>query len=180
MLLKIFLESVQLAFIHGRARCDPYPLKEFFMKHLISTKSLAAVALALGAFAAASSAHAGSDVHFSIGVQTPGVFVQPAPVYVQPQPFYAPAPSYYQRYGDGRRNDGQHWQRRGPYGDADRDGIANIYDRGGPRNQWRQARPYGPYGDLDRDGIMNQQDRDRDGDGVRNRYDRLPNNPYRR
>lgn len=179
MLLKIFLDSVQPAFIHGRARCDAYQLQEFFMKHLISTKSLAAVAFALGAFAAASSAHSRSDVHFSIGVQVPGVFVQPAPVYVQPLPYYTPAPDYDRRYGDGRRHDGQHWQRRGPYGDHDRDGIANIYDSGGPRNQWRQARLYGPYGDLDRDGIMNQQDRDRDGDGVRNRYDRLPDNPYR-
>jgi len=46
------------------------------MKHLISTKSLAAVAVALSAFAAASSAQARSDVQFSIGVQVPGVFVQ--------------------------------------------------------------------------------------------------------
>jgi len=150
------------------------------MKHLISAKSLAAVAIVLGAFAAASLAHARGDVQFSIGVQVPGVFVQPAPVYVQPLSFYAPAPNYYRRYGDGQRNDGQHWQRRGPYGDHGRGGIANTYDPGGPRDQWRQARLYGPYGDLDRDGIVNQQDRDRDGDGVRNRYDRLPNNPYRR
>ena len=149
------------------------------MKHFTSAKSLAAVAVALAAFAVAQSAHARSDVQFSIGVQVPGAYLQPAPVYVQPQPFYAPAPSYYQRYGDGRHNDGQHWQRRGSYGDHDRDGMVNIYDQGRPRNQWRQARLYGPYGDLDRDGVMNQQDRDRDGDGVRNRYDRLPDNPYR-
>ena len=150
------------------------------MKHLISSKSLAAVAVALAAFAAAQSAHARSDVQFSIGVQVPGAYVQPAPIYVQPRPFYTPAPNYYRRHDDGRRYYGQHWQHRGPYGDSDRDGIANIYEQGSPRNQGRQARLYGPYGDLDRDGIMNQQDRDRDGDGVRNRYDRLPDNPYRR
>jgi hypothetical protein len=150
------------------------------MKHLISIKSLAVVAVAMGAFAVASSAHARSDVYFSIGVQVPGVYVQPVPVYVQPWSFYTPAPSYYQRYDEGRRYEGQHWQRRGPYGDRDRDGIANIHDSGSQRNQWRQARLQGPYGDLDRDGIRNQQDRDRDGDGVRNRYDRLPDNPYRR
>lgn len=150
------------------------------MKHLIATKSLAAVAVALGVFAVAQSAHARSDVQFSIGVQVPGAYVQPAPVYMQPRPFYTPAPNYYRRHDDGRRYDGQHWQRRGPYGDHDRDGIANIYDQGRPRNQGRQARLDGPYGDLDRDGVMNQQDRDRDGDGVRNRYDRLPDNPYRR
>ena len=158
------------------------------MKHLIS-RSLAAVVVTLGAFAAASSAHARSDVYFSIGVQEPRVFVQPPPLYVQPQPYYRVGPDYDRRYNDQRYNDrrysddrhhdGQHWQRRGPYGDRDHDGIANIYDPGGPRNQWRQARRYGPYGDLDRDGIMNQHDRDRDGDGVRNRYDRIPDNPYR-
>jgi hypothetical protein len=150
------------------------------MKRLISTKLFATVAVALGAFAAASVAHAGSDVYFSIGVQSPGVYVQPAPVYVQPrpvyvapQPYYLPAPRHHGRY------DRQYWERRGPYGDRDHDGIANVYDRDSARNPWRQPRNYGPYGDLDRDGIRNQYDRDRDGDGVRNRYDRLPDNPYR-
>jgi len=33
---------------------------------------------------------------------------------------------------------------------------------------------YGPYGDLDRDGIQNRFDKDRDGDGVRNNRDRRP------
>lgn len=156
------------------------------MKHLISTQSLAAIALTLGAFAAASSAHARSDVTFSIGVQVPGVYlqsapvyVQPVPMYVQPGPIYMPAPGYYGRHDNGRRHDGQQWQ-RGPYGDRDHNGIANVYDSGGPRNQWRQSRLYGPYGDLDGDGIRNQWDRDIDGDGVRNRYDRQPINPNRR
>lgn len=146
------------------------------MKHLISTKSLAAVAVALSAIVAASSAYARSDVYFSIGLQVPGVYVQPAPVYVQPRQYYAPAPnfyvpapSYYQRHDNGRRYGQQKWQRNGPYGDRDRDGIANIHDSGNQRNQWRQARLQGPSGD-----------RDRDGDGVRNRYDRAPNNPNRR
>jgi len=35
------------------------------------------------------------------------------------------------------------------------------------------------YGDRDRDGVPNRYDRDRDNDGVPNRYDRSPNNPYR-
>lgn len=134
------------------------------MKHLISTKSLAVVAVAISAFAAASSVHARSDVYFSIGVQVPGVYVQPAPVYVQPRQFYAPAPTYYapapifyapaptyyQRYDNGRHYGAQNWQRRGPNGDRDRDGIKNRHDR------------------------------DRDGDGVRNRYDRVQNHPGRR
>jgi hypothetical protein len=33
--------------------------------------------------------------------------------------------------------------------------------------------------DQDRDGIPNRFDRDRDGDGVSNRRDDRPNNPYR-
>lgn len=73
---------------------------------------------------------------------------------------------------------GNNWERRGPYGDRDRDGIANRYDPDSPRNQ-RYARRFGPYGDLDRDGIINRDDRDRDGDGVRNRYDQFPNDPDR-
>jgi hypothetical protein len=35
------------------------------------------------------------------------------------------------------------------------------------------------YRDRDRDGIPNRYDRDRDGDGVPNRADRYPNNPRR-
>jgi hypothetical protein len=143
------------------------PTQGVFLKHLISTQSLAAIALTLGAFAAASSAHARSDVTFSVGVQVPGVYVQSAPVYVQPRPIYMPAPGNYGRYDDGRRYDGQHWQHHAPYGNRDRDGIANVYDSSGPRNQWHQAHLYGPYGDLDRDGVPN-------------RYDRAPNNPSRR
>lgn len=54
--LRIFHESVQRAFIYRRARCDSWQPREY----------------------------ARSDVHFSIGVQGPGVFVQPAPVNVQP------------------------------------------------------------------------------------------------
>jgi len=40
--------------------------------------------------------------------------------------------------------------------------------------------PPGAYGDRDRDGVPNRYDRDRDNDGVPNRYDRRPNDPYRR
>jgi hypothetical protein len=35
------------------------------------------------------------------------------------------------------------------------------------------------YRDRDRDGVPNRYDRDRDGDGVPNRADRAPNNPRR-
>jgi hypothetical protein len=122
------------------------------MKHLMSAKSFAAIAVALGAFVAASTARASSDVYVSIGFQVPGLYVQSVPVYVQPRPAYVymPAPVQYGRFDEGRHFGGHHWQGRGPYGDLDRDGVVNRYDR------------------------------DRDVDGVRNRYDRQPDNPYRR
>ena len=42
-------------------------------------------------------------------------------------------------------------------------------------------RDYGPpRRDRDDDGIPNRYDFDRDGDGVSNRFDWAPNNPYRR
>jgi hypothetical protein len=148
------------------------------MSHLFSTPSLAAIALTLGAFAAASSAHARSDVTFSVGVQVPGLYVQAAPAHVQPRPIYRPAPGHHGRFDEGQRHGRPNWQGRSPYGD--RDGIANVFERGGPRHQWQQSRLYGPYGDLDRDGIRNRWDRDVDGDGVRNRFDRVPTNPNRR
>ncbi len=148
------------------------------MKRLSTLKSFAAAAIVLGAFGAASAAHARSDVYFSIGLQSPGGYVQQAPVYsqpvysqpvysqeyvyVQPEPVYAPQrPAYVQpQYSRG-------WDRRGPYGDRDGDGIANVYDRDSHHYQRRHARLYGPYGDID-------------GDGVANRYDRFPYDPYRR
>jgi hypothetical protein len=70
-------------------------------------------------------------------------------------------------------------QSRGPYGDRDRDGIPNRYDRRDDRGAW---------GDRDHDGIPNAFDNrnnnrgpwgDKDHDGVPNRYDRNDNNPWR-
>lgn len=66
-----------------------------------------------------------------------------------------------------------------------------YYDRGNRWHGWRNSREHNWYRanyrgqyharhrDRDRDGIPNRFDRDRDGDGVPNRYDRRPNNPYR-
>lgn len=52
--------------------------------------------------------------------------------------------------------------------------VAVPYDSGRPP-------PRAGYADRDRDrdGIPNRYDRDRDNDGVPNRYDRRPDNPYR-
>jgi hypothetical protein len=133
----------------------------------MSPPSLAAIALTLSALAAASPAQAHSDVNFSVGVQVPGVYVQPAPVYVQPRQIYRPVPVRYERYDEGRRYDGPHWQHRGHFSDREREGFANVYESGGPRHQWYPSHRYGPNGDLDRDGVPS-------------RFDHAPGNPYRR
>jgi hypothetical protein len=129
------------------------------MKRLFSARPLAAAAIALGAIGAASVAHARSDVFLSIGI--PGGYVQPAPVYVQPQPVYVQPQAAY--YGHQQR----YVERRGPYGDEDRDGIANRWDRDYSGRNSHRAQRFGPYGDIDHDGVAN-------------RYDRFPQNPYRR
>ena len=121
------------------------------MNRLFSSKPLLAAAVAIGALGAATAAQARSDVVLSIGLNAPVGYVQPATVYVQPAPVYYgnTYPTYY---------------RNGAWGDADRDGIPNIYDR---YNNNRHHGARGPNGDADRDGVPN-------------RYDREPNNPYRR
>ena len=66
------------------------------MKLSLSTKYLAAAALAVAGFGAASAAHARSELYFSIGLQGAPVYVEPAPVYVQPRPVYVQPPVYEQ------------------------------------------------------------------------------------
>lgn len=86
------------------------------MTRLLSSRFVAAIAFAAALGGAASAAHAGGNVQFSIGVQLPAapvyvhappmygapmygapVYVQPAPVYVQPRPIYVqPRPVYVQ------------------------------------------------------------------------------------
>ncbi|HEX7890491.1 MAG TPA: hypothetical protein VF522_14105 [Ramlibacter sp.] len=127
------------------------------MNRITLAKPLLAGAIGLAALAAVPAAQARSDVQFSIGIGVPygyvqpaPVYVQPAPVYVQPQPVYVqpepvyvvPRPAYYdqgyyggQGYYNGYNRGYHHGHRRGPYGDADRDGVPNRYDR----------RPYDPY-----------------------------------
>jgi hypothetical protein len=71
-----------------------------------------------------------------------------------------------------------------------------IYERPGTYSRYRTSRyryfrngrwysnsntpRRGKYGDLDRDGIRNKWDRDRDGDGRRNKRDDHPSNRRRR
>ncbi|HSV79685.1 MAG TPA: PXPV repeat protein [Ramlibacter sp.] len=139
------------------------------MQRLFCAKPLLAAAVVIGGLAAASAAHARSDVYFSVGVGVPYGYVQPGPVYVQPQPVYVqPQPVYVQPqpiYYQGGYHQGH---RRGPWGDRDHDGVPNAYDR--------DNRHYGHYGH----GYRDYRYRDADRDGVPNRYDRAPHNPYYR
>ena len=54
----------------------------------LASRLLAASAIALGLFGAASAAQAHTDVRLSIGLGGLPLYAQPAPVYVQPQPVY--------------------------------------------------------------------------------------------
>ena len=137
------------------------------MKSLVSLRSLAAIAFVLGSVATASAAHARNDIQFSIGIQSPGVYVQPAPVYVQPRPVYVqPRPVYVQPSPVYVQPRPVFVQRHGPYGDRDRDGVPNIHDRDNRNGRHHHGRPDARA--------------DRDRDGVPNRYDRFPGNPYYR
>lgn len=137
------------------------------MKRLFSAKIFAVAALAFGAVGVASAAHAGSDVFLSIGVNAPYGYVQPAPVYVAPQPAYVQPRPVYVPPQPGHWGHDRRWERRGPWGDWDRDGIPNRFDRDSRYYEQRVAgHRRGPWGDWDRDGVPN-------------RYDRAPNNPYR-
>jgi hypothetical protein len=119
------------------------------MNRLFSAKSLVAAAVALGAVGAATAAHARTDVMFSIGfpgayLEPQPVYLQPQPVYVQPQPVYVqPRPVYVepqvQYYGNGYYHHRHHreWERRGPWGDWDGDGVPNRYDHA-PGNPYRR------------------------------------------
>ena len=118
------------------------------MKHLFSAKPLIAAAIALSAFGAASMAQA--QVHDggrrSIAVGEPYGHQQPVP----------PVYNHDNRY-DNR-------QRGGPFGDSDRDGIQNRFDRDSRFYDHREAQRHAMWGDADRDGVPN-------------RFDRAPYNP---
>jgi len=129
------------------------------MNRLFSAKPLLAAAVALGAIGAASTAQARTDVVFGVNLGIPA-YVEPAPVYVQPQPVYVqprveyvqPSVEYY----------GYAQPRVEYYGYNDR--YAHDW-------RWREARrvEYRHHGW-----------RDSDGDGVPDRFDSRPYNPYRR
>ena len=149
------------------------------MKRLFAVKTIAAVAVVLGTITLASMAHARSEAYISIDVPLPGIHVQHAPVFSQSRHAIQGVSGHSGQFNDGH-DDWRYRHDGNVYGRHDRHRIDNIYSTGRPNNQWHQPRFYGPYGDLDRDGIRNRYDRDRDGDGIPNRYDRLPDHPRRR
>jgi hypothetical protein len=120
------------------------------MQRFLSAKSLLAVSVALGSLVVATGARAQgvSNGFVTVTVGTASHRVQSAPVHAAPvQPRHVQAPD--------RRD-----HMRGPWGDVDRDGIANRYDR----HDDRRVAVARPWGDADRDGVPN-------------RYDRAPYNP---
>ena len=75
-----------------------------------------------------------------------------------------------------RERPGMYWH---PSGWVERDGRWYFQKGRWDRERYVYHRGNNPYGDRDRDGVPNRYDRDRDNDGVPNRYDDRPNNPYR-
>lgn len=129
------------------------------MKKLFAAAGLSTCIVMMAA--APAMARTSVDVHIGIGV--PGVYVYPAPVYpapvyvhphpvyVQPQPVYVqPYPVYVHPRPVHAHPPHHHWQERS--------------------SRIRHGQPYGhghhPYGDRDRDGVPN-------------RWDYRPHNPYR-
>ncbi len=118
-------------------------------------KILSAAALAAAGLLVGLPAQARESVQWSLQIGLPlpplplPVIVAPAPRVVAAPLYVAPAPVWQGRYDD-RRAYGY------AYGDRDRDGIPNRYDRHDnrlDRNGWRR----GP--DRDRDGIPDWRDR---------------------
>lgn len=143
------------------------------MNRITFFKSFAAAALALGTLAAATTAHAGNDVQFSVTLGNPGIHVQSAPVYAQPRPVYVqhrpvyvqPAPVYVQPRPLYVKPAPVYVQPRPIY-------VQPVHYAQGWGHQRNYKHGYhenahGHKGDFDRDGIPN-------------RYDRFPGNPNRR
>ena len=136
------------------------------MKRLFSAKPLLAAAVACAGLAAASGAQARSDVFLSIGVQVPFGYVEPAPVYVQPQPVYVePRPVYVQPHTVYVQPQPVYVQPHPVYVQPQ-----PVY--------YGSHRHHGHYGHHGHRGHRGHW-RDHDRDGVPNRYDRAPHNPWR-
>jgi hypothetical protein len=146
--------------------------KELSMNRLFSTKSLIATAIALGAVVAGTAAHAGTNVTLVVG-QTSSRYVQPAPMVAQLQTVqFGHDRERFDRNDRFERNDrfgrNDRFDRRDiAFGDSDRVGIPNKFDRDSRFYDARATQRHAQWGDSDRDGVPNQ-------------FDRAPNNPRRR
>jgi hypothetical protein len=115
------------------------------MKHLFSIKPLIAAAVALGAIGASSVAQARDDVQVRIAVGEPHGQYQ---TYDRGDRFEQRGYERSHRINDARA-----------FRDADRDGIPNLYDPDSRFYDWRAARRHVQWGDFDRDGVVNAFDR---------------------
>lgn len=122
------------------------------------------------------------------------VYLEIAPPAPRHEVIPAPRPGHVWQPGYWEWRDGHHvwvrghWlrERRGMYWHPSRWEVRDgrwFFEPGGWYRERYAYNDYpgrrGPYGDRDRDGIPNAYDRDRDGDGVRDRRDEYPNNPRR-
>jgi hypothetical protein len=139
---------------------DWYVMPSSFKENMMKNKSFVVAGVLSGAvlWLAAAPAMAGVGVELNIGV--PGLYAQPA--YVQPAPVYVQEPRVYV-------------ESRTVYERPQSYYVEREY-----REDWRQRHWTDDRGNRhgrSHDGYRGRGDRD--GDGVPNRYDRYPNNPYR-
>lgn len=149
---------------------------------MVKTRWIAGAAVALSLAAISAPAVAQVDFELRFGPPEPRYEILPAE-----RPGYVWAPGYWDwRNGDWVWVRG-HWVRERPnmyYRSSrweERDGRW-VFRRGGWYREPERYAYYDPpraYRDRDDDGIPNRYDRDRDGDGVPNWRDDFPNNPRR-
>lgn len=140
-------------------------------------KSLVLALAAAAGVLAAGAAHAGGNVYWSIGVNTPPVatvisnapgYYAPAPVYYPPPVVYTPAPRMYYPQPAYVYERPERVYHHGYRRDRDRDGIPDRYDRYDNRQGW-----HGHHRDNYRETY-----RDRDRDGIPDRRDPVDNRRY--
>ena len=132
--------------------------------NIFSSKTVAALAIAVTGVLGSGMAQARPDVRWSVTIGGPAqfygqpvysprepVYDEPVPVYVQPRPVYVQPQHYYY----GRPVEYRYPTRW----DRDADGIPDRYER--------------------RHGRRGDREWDRDGDGVPDRYDRRPGDSWR-
>lgn len=119
---------------------------------------------------AAASAPSAAEVNIAVNIGPPPPRVEVVPA---PRIGYLWVPGYWHWRGHRHVWVVGHWVRARPgYAYYSPQWI----ERDG---RWYFERERWVYGDRDRDGVPNRYDRDRDNDGVANRYDRAPDNPRR-